>query len=169
MRAEIQRSEMERHILQLKAEKLEQEMERKVGELTSMALRLAHSGEFLQKLRDRIARFSHEERGADGRDFANVLLGEIRANMQQDSDWETFEHQFQHVHHGFFQRLSERHPNLTPTELKVCSLLKINLSSKEIGNILNISARTVDNHRLSIRRKLALPSDANLTTLLSAW
>jgi DNA-binding CsgD family transcriptional regulator len=75
--------------------------------------------------------------------------------LRSEQDWQTFERHFHQLHQGFIQRLAERHPALTPTELKICSLLKTNCSTKEIAAILCISRHTVDGHRVSIRRKLA--------------
>jgi len=63
--------------------------------------------------------------------------------------------------------LAERCPRLTPTELKVCALLKINLSNKEVGKLLSVSLRNVESHRYSIRKKLGLPSETNLSSYLA--
>ena len=63
--------------------------------------------------------------------------------------------------------LSQRYPNLTPGELKVCALLKVNLSNKEIANLLSVSIRNVESHRYWIRKKMGLSSDVNLSVYLA--
>lgn len=77
--------------------------------------------------------------------------------------WETFARQFHKVHHNFYANLIKRYPQLTPAEIKVCSLIRIGLSSKEIAAILGVSKRTVDSHREHIHKKL------NVTTRLTSF
>ena len=66
-----------------------------------------------------------------------------------------------------YEPASRRASTLTPTELKVCTLLKSNLSTKEIAEVLNSSIHTVETHRRRIRKKLGLSGQANLTTFLA--
>ena len=68
----------------------------------------------------------------------------------------------------FLQKLSARCPTLTPAELRVCSLLRDNLSTKEIAQLLNVSERNIESHRYSVRRKLALDTRQQLATWLAA-
>jgi DNA-binding CsgD family transcriptional regulator len=83
-----------------------------------------------------------------------------------DHAWQEFETRFEMVHQGFFNRLLEQYPGLTPTELKICSLLRLNMSTKDIALLTNRSIGTVDNVRSNIRKKLNLGADANLTCFL---
>ena len=76
--------------------------------------------------------------------------------------WDVFAEQFYSVHHEFYARLMHICPNLTITESKICSLIRVGLSSKEIADLLSVSKRTVDSHRERIRKKLQLPPRATL-------
>lgn len=78
-------------------------------------------------------------------------------------NWEKFSRQFHKVHHEFYSNLIRRYPALTPAEVKVCSLIRIGLSSKEIAGILCISPRTVESHRMRVHRKMELPAGSSLT------
>ena len=164
-RFDVERAERERELFRLKSEHLEQMIEQRSKELTSMAMHLVQKKMFLQKLRKDVTALSQHYQ--EGKGMMKEILGAIAGNLHDDDDWERFEREFQHVHQGFVTMLSERCPRLTPTELKVCALLKINLSNKEIARLLSVSLRNVESHRYSIRKKLGLPSDANLSSHLA--
>jgi DNA-binding CsgD family transcriptional regulator len=70
------------------------------------------------------------------------------------------------VHEAFFNRLKAQFPDLTPGDLKLAAYLKMNLSSKEIAPLLNISVRGVENKRYRLRQKVHLDNDANLTEFM---
>jgi tetratricopeptide (TPR) repeat protein len=164
VRFDVERAEREREMFRLKSEHLEEMMEQRSKELTSMAMHLVQKNAFLQKLRKDTVQLATEHPKSKG--VLDTLLRAIAENLHGDEDWQRFEQEFQLVHHDFMRMLSQQYPRLTPAELKVCTLLKINLSNKEIANLLSVSLRNVESHRYSIRKKLGLPSDANLTAHL---
>jgi DNA-binding NarL/FixJ family response regulator len=77
-----------------------------------------------------------------------------------------FEMNFNQVHEQFFKKLKADFPELTPGDLKLAAYLKMNLSSKEIAPLLNISIRSVENKRYRLRRKLNLEEEENLTEFM---
>ena len=79
-----------------------------------------------------------------------------------------FESQFDTINAGFTSKLLEKHSTLTPKEVRICALMKLNLSSKDIANTLAISQRTVEVHRLQIRKKMRLKQTDNLATKLAS-
>jgi len=83
-----------------------------------------------------------------------------------DRNWTEFEAWFSKLHSGFSSDLSRAYPQLSPIELKVCALVRLNLVSKEIANLLNIKPSSVDIYRYRIRKKLSLSSEENLTSRL---
>ena len=165
-RFDVEHAERERELFRLKSEHLEEMMEQRAKELTSLAMHLVQKNTFLQKLRKDALRLAQAFPAAKS-GFEEIVRA-TGENLQSENDWQRFEQEFQHVHLGFVQMLSERYPRLTPTELKVCALLKINLSNKEIGKLLSVSLRNVESHRYSIRKKLGLPSDVNLSSYLAS-
>ena len=86
----------------------------------------------------------------------------INKNISNDNDWKVFEELFDQAHENFFKRLKTAYPELTQSDLKLCAYLKLNLSSKEIAPLLNISFRGVETRRFRLRRRLSLESDNNL-------
>jgi len=163
-RFDVERAERERDIFRIRSEHLEELMELRTRELAAMAMRLVRKNAFLQKLRKDTLRLGEEHPASKG--VLDTLLGAIAGNLHGDDEWERFEQEFQRINYDFLQRLSNRCPQLTPAELKVCAMLKINLSNKEIANLLSVSLRSIESHRYSIRKKLGLPSEENLTAYL---
>jgi tetratricopeptide (TPR) repeat protein/DNA-binding CsgD family transcriptional regulator len=166
MRAEIERGAREREIMRLEKLRLEQEMEHKQNELTAMALHLVEKNQFLDTLKREMGEVLASVEGK-ARPAVRNLMRQVDGNMDSDDDWGAFERQFEQVHHGFIERLSQRYPKLTRTELKVCALLKIRMSSKEIANILATSIMNIEIHRYHIRKKLGLDGVQSLTAAMS--
>lgn len=93
----------------------------------------------------------------------NMLLNN---NLDTEEDWKTFLIKFEEKHTGFFKRLKEKYPQLTTTDMKLCACLKLNLGTKEIAALMNISARSVENSRYRLRKKLELSGSENLSDFL---
>ena len=94
------------------------------------------------------------------------LLSLINKNISNDNDWNVFEQLFDQAHENFFKRLKTAYPDLTQSDLKLCAYLKLNLSSKEIAPLLNISFRGVETRRYRLRQRLSLDSDNNLVEFI---
>jgi DNA-binding CsgD family transcriptional regulator len=77
-----------------------------------------------------------------------------------------FETNFNEVHEQFFKRLIHDFPDLTPSDLKLAAYLKMNLSSKELAPLFNISLRGVENKRYRLRQKLNLQAEDNIVEFL---
>jgi len=163
--ADRERARMERIAIDAseKAEVLRQETERQNRELTQLALQLVQKNEFLCDLKEQI------EPVAKSTSKAKAIAQRIDDHIRSDRDWETFEHQFNQVHREFLSRLSVKYPALTPTELRIAVMIKLNLPTKAVANLFCLSIRTVENHRQSIRRKLKLSSDDNLVSFLTGF
>jgi DNA-binding CsgD family transcriptional regulator len=91
------------------------------------------------------------------------ILGE---DNKIDDNWEHFAHHFDKVHTDFLVVLKNRYPGLTANELKLCAYLRMNLSSKEIAQLMNISIRGVEIGRYRLRKKLGISKDINLFEFL---
>lgn len=164
-RFDVERAERERELLRLRNQHLEETMELRNKELTTLAMNLVQKNTFLQKLRKDTEQLAEEHPSA--KTALKMLMREIVENLRGDDDWERFQQEFQHVHHDFIRRMANDYSKLTPTELKVCALLKVNLSNKEIANLLSISLRSIESHRYSIRKKMDLSADTNLAAYLA--
>jgi DNA-binding CsgD family transcriptional regulator len=158
------RRRLQNQRLRLEAEKeheiLVLEIENKSRELSNAALNLIRKNEALQSLKDDLLESRNEPRSIQ------KIVRRIDAHLEADHDWEIFEASFNQVHDDFFKRLMQDYPDLTPGDLRLAAYLKMNLSSKEIAPLLNISIRGVENKRYRLRKKTGLPEDANLTEFM---
>jgi len=99
-------------------------------------------------------------------ELINDIISELKQNMDNTS-WKEFEYRFSKVHQSFYDILDEKFPDLTPSERKICAMLKLNMSSKEIASITMTHPESVDTARSRIRKKLGLEKDENLTEFLN--
>jgi DNA-binding CsgD family transcriptional regulator len=156
----------EKEIVKLRNEKLEAEIEHKNSELATSAMHLVQKREMLEKIRDNmnglLKKIDNEQVAAEFKKLLKVLVEDNKI----DDTWEHFAHHFDKVHTDFLVVLKNRYPNLTASELKLCAYLRMNLSSKEIAQLLNISVRGVEIGRYRLRKKLGLPKETNLFEFL---
>jgi DNA-binding CsgD family transcriptional regulator len=90
----------------------------------------------------------------------------ISDTEKSDDDWNRFAIHFDEVHNNFLATLKVKYPQLSPTDLKLCAFLRLNLSSKEIAQRLNISLKGVEVSRYRLRKKLGLATEVNLNDFL---
>jgi len=164
-RADAEKADRERQEYRVRVMRLEQEIAHKTTELTTLSLRLTRKDELLRRLSKQVESCAQSD--GDGANALSGLLAAIQESKIDEAGWEAFERRLREFQPEFLHTLSVRHPSLTPMELKVCALLKMNMSSKDVSSILNIALYTVNTHRRNIRMKLELPSGVNLTTWLT--
>ncbi len=143
------------------AEELREELDLRTRELAAMATSLVQREEALRALRRNVDGVA----GSDQHDLGELV--DRLAPAAGDDAWREFERTFDRLHPEFVARLLERFPKLTTTEVRICALLRGNMSSKEIANILYTSERTIENHRYRMRRKLGLAAGESLSLLLA--
>jgi len=161
---ELDRSEKE--VVRLQNEKLETEIAFKNKELANVTMHLIQRGEVLTKIKETILSVVKKHDFSDSTINFRQLIRLIRNAERTDEDWEQFSVHFNHVNEGFFTHLKNQYPDLTPSELKLCAFLRMNLSSKEIAQLMNITIKAVEVGRYRLRKKLKLDPDKNLYEFL---
>jgi ligand-binding sensor domain-containing protein/DNA-binding CsgD family transcriptional regulator len=159
---ELELNKTESELVTLRNQKLEDEINFKNSELASSGMHLVKKGEMLSKLK---AELSHLMKGLDNPQAVTELKKIVRALNEDDNldkEWENFAKHFDKVHSDFLTQLKETHPAITPNELKLCAYLRMNLTTKEIAQILNISVRGVEIGRYRLRKKLQISPETNL-------
>lgn len=156
---EIDRSEKE--IIALKNEKLESEILGKNSELASIAMHLLQKGELLGKIRDEMVHLRKSPTDVPSEELKK-LIRILNQESKMDSEWDQFAAYFDTTNSDFLKAVKESHPLLNANELKLCAYLKMNLSTKEIAQLLNISVRGVEISRYRLRKKLQLSTEINL-------
>jgi DNA-binding NarL/FixJ family response regulator len=150
---ELNVQEYEKHILEL-------ELQTKSSEVAGKSLSIAKQSEMI----DNIQNILNSEK--DFNKLKSEIKKAIKINEVNKHEWEIFETNLNQIHNEFIINLSKKFPNLTPKDIKLCVYLKMNLSSKEIAPMMNISFRGVELHRYRLRKKLGLTQDENLSKFL---
>ena len=140
---------------------LEQELGFKKKQLTTNALNLLQKNQLLEELKEKINQIRKETDGKISGKL-NKLQRTIGYSFSLDKDWDEFRKYFEQVHDEFFKELTNRFPDLSNKELRLCALLKLNLTSKEIAAITGISPSSVKMARYRLRRKLELNAEEDL-------
>jgi tetratricopeptide (TPR) repeat protein len=143
-------------------EKLDNELAFKKKELTTHALHLAKKNEVLENLKQQAQELKSEQ-SIGGYQH---LIRTIDFDLQDDNNWENFSNYFQQVHKDFNSKIKEQYPTISASELRFLSLVKMNLSSKEIASILNISNEGIKKARYRVRKKLGLDANESLEDLI---
>lgn len=157
------RQKMKRH--NLEKEKVDNELAFKKKELTTHALHLAKKNEVLEGLKQKAKEYKTSSTGQSG---YQQLIRTINFDLQDENNWENFSKYFQEVHKGFNSKVQQKYPEITANDLRYMALLKMNLSSKEIANILNISNDGIKKARQRLRKKLGIPSEQSLEVIVIA-
>lgn len=165
-RFDLEQTEKEKEIYRLRTEQLEMENKHKTAELTSLSIQLVEKNRFINDVKLAIEKIA-QEAGQEIQPLMQNVLRNIRNNITTQDDWQIFEEQFEKVHHDFIRKLSQRFPDLTSTELKVCALIRTGLSSGEIAALLHVTRRNVETHRYRLRKKLDITSETDLGTFLA--
>jgi len=156
----------EKQIIKLQTEKLQIELAGKNRELANSAMSLVYKNELLQKLSQEISKIKDSNGNFLGEDQLRKIQKVIDEGMNDERDWNLFESSFNEAHESFFKKLKANHPDLVPNDLKLCAYLHMNMSSKEMASLLNISLRGVEIRRYRLRKKLDVPHDKNLVEFL---
>lgn len=146
----------------LKTQALESHLDFKNKELTTFTLHFAQKNNMIQDIRQGIQEVTNQT-DKDSKLRLNRLIKLIDHTLNTDSDWDDFKLYFEQVHKGFFENLKNDFAELSSSELRLCALMRLNLNSKEISNILGISPESVKMARHRLRKKLNLSSEDNLT------
>jgi DNA-binding CsgD family transcriptional regulator len=152
-----------REIDRLTHEKLQTEINLKNDQLTTIAMNLMSTSEFIQDALKRIE--ANLDEGGSSQELKGIIRS-IEKNVSQNETWDQFAYHFDQVHGDYLKKLSENNVRLSPREIKLAAFLRMNMSSKEISKLMNITVRGVELARYRLRKKLKLGRDQNLVEYL---
>jgi DNA-binding CsgD family transcriptional regulator len=156
----------EKEIISMKNEKLRIEMIQQDKELANQAMNIVRKNEFLLKIKEELVGIKKASCEEPVSEKIVSLISKINKEVGHNKQREVFEKIFDEVHEEFLIRLKSKYPSLTPTELRLCAYLKMNISTKEIAPLMNISVRGVEICRYRVRKKLGIDRITNLASLL---
>lgn len=154
----VSKKELER----LRTERLKQEIQIKNKELAAATMHLITKNGFIDQMRNNLNAITKKSRNQEVKSEIQKVIKTIEKNIAGDQDWEQFEIHFDQVHGDFMGRFKREYENLSPQEIKLSAYLRMNLSTKEIAYLMNISLRGVEIARYRLRKKLNLERSDNL-------
>ncbi|MBN2348099.1 MAG: hypothetical protein JXJ22_04640 [Bacteroidales bacterium] len=162
----IEEQEKAREIDQIKyhEERLMIDLENKNKELAASAMKIIYKNEKMLEIKKLLENISPETK----MEFNNQLdsIKHFIEKELKDDHWEDFELRFDQANNNFIQKLKELYPDLSHSDLKICAYLRMNLSTKEIAQILNMSIRGVETARFRIRKRMGLEQTDNLNDFI---
>lgn len=138
---------------------MQNELEFKESQLSALTVQMLQKNELMQELKEKV-----EADQSISKDSPLTRL--VNKGQNQEKEWADFNVQFESINKNFYERIRQAYPDISPNDLKVCALIKLNLSIKEMAGILNISPDSVKTARYRLRKKLQLNSEDNLTEFI---
>lgn len=146
---------------ELEVQKANELLELKNKELAASTLKLIEKDEFLASIKDRLA---DQKKGLSAEEVRKTVRS-IKLNNAKN--WEEFEARFVAVNQDFYERLHEQFPKLTQGDQRLCALIKLNFSSKDMAKLMGISVESVHTTRYRLRKKLKLSREVNLEEFIA--
>jgi AraC family chitin signaling transcriptional activator len=154
---EIQGLENEKQLMKLRNEQLSQDVDSKNRELAVSTMSLNSKNELLAFIKEDLKKTSE-----DGNSNIKSVITTINKNITEEDSWSIFKEAFDNADKDFLKRIKLAHPTLTPNDLRLCAYLRLNLSSKEVAPLFNISVRSVEIKRYRLRKKMDLSHEQGL-------
>ncbi|RAV99090.1 tetratricopeptide repeat protein [Pseudochryseolinea flava] len=147
---------------------LQQDLEFRHKELLTYTLNLVQKNALMENLREGIQEMLATT-DKDSKVKLTKLIKVIDYGLESEKDWDEFRMYFEKVHSSFFQKLKDQFPDLTQSDLKLCALLSLNLSMKEMAELMGISPESVKMARHRLRKKLNLVTEENLGDFIASF
>jgi AraC family chitin signaling transcriptional activator len=160
---EIKELESEQQLMRVRNEQLSQDVDVKNRELAASTMSLNSKNELLEFIKEDLKKTNSDE----NRSIKSVI-STINKNITGKDSWSVFKEAFENTDKDFFKKVKELHPSLTSNDLRLCAYLRLNLTSKEIAPMLNISVRSVEIKRYRLRKKMELVHEQGLAEYILA-
>ena len=148
------------------SEKLDAEIKHKQKELATTTMHLIDKNDFIMSIKSNISGVLKDASNSVVSKELKRIVRDIDRNIKDDDEWSQFELYFDDVYERFIHRLREEFPEMTPQEIKLSAYLRMNMSTKEIANLLKVSVRGVEMSRYRLRKKLHIHKDMNLVDFM---
>jgi DNA-binding CsgD family transcriptional regulator len=156
----------ERQIMKLAKEKLETELMLKSKELAGSTLSIIKKNDILVRIKEELIAQKEQLGSQYPKKQYEKVTRIIDESLSSEDDWTIFQSNFDRIHENFFRNLHTHYPDLTSNDLRLCAYLRLNLSSKDIANLMNISLKGVEAGRYRLRKKLNISAEKSLTEFM---
>lgn len=156
----------EKRISELEREKLKIDLRNKDKRLANITMNSIRRNNMLNELKSEVSELITVEGAGRIKTIVGRIIRQINIQLKDDSDWQLSENYFNTIYDGLLDRLRANYPSLSQTDLRLCVYIKLNLSTKETAELMNISPRSVEMARYRLRKKLGLGSNDNIGSIL---
>jgi DNA-binding CsgD family transcriptional regulator len=160
---EIKELENSQELMRIRNEQLSNVVDEKNRELAVSTMSLNSKNELLTFIKDDLKKNVQEGSGS-----IKSVITTINKNITEEDSWNVFKEAFDSADKDFLKKVKLAHPSLTPNDLRLCAYLRLNLSSKEVAPLLNISVRSVEIKRYRLRKKMELSHEQGLVEYIMA-
>ncbi|TXK46807.1 tetratricopeptide repeat protein [Pontibacter qinzhouensis] len=150
---------------QLREKQLQHDLQAQVKSLTAHTLHIIGKNQTLDELKTKLNEALQDDQKAQRRKFKS-LINQIDYSQVQDREWKDFRGTFEQVHQDFFDKLHLHARDLTSSETRLASLIRLNLPSKEVATILGISQDSLRVARYRLKKKLLLQQEESLSSFI---
>ncbi|MEP1094092.1 MAG: LuxR C-terminal-related transcriptional regulator [Cyclobacteriaceae bacterium] len=147
-------------------ELLKNELIGKNRELINLSMEQLNKNRLIHDLESDLTHMGNDENSGQ---LVSQLKNKLSSYSIQDKEWENLQMHFENVHSDYFKRLREEFPSLSSSELRMCGFIRLQLTTKEIANMLYVEPKSVQTSRYRLKKKLNVPSDEDLTHFLSRY
>lgn len=162
---ELKELENKQKIMKIQNEQLAQDVDKMNKELAKSNLNLVKKTELLNIIKEDLKNSADT---SSSRSIKNII-STINKNVKDEESWNIFIEAFDNADNNFLKKVKEKHPSLTPNDLRLCAYLRLNLSSKEIAPLLKISVRSIEIKRYRLRKKMNLTHEEDLVEYLLSF
>lgn len=155
----------EKKIHKIEEERLLDEVSQQRNELMSSVLANTKKNELILEIKEKIENITPGN--ATNQNILNRLMRRINFEINNKEEWVTFELRFKSANKLFYEHISQKHPNLTPNEFRLCVYIKLKISNKEIASLMNISVKSVEMARYRLRKKLELDKSISINEYIT--
>ncbi len=157
----------QQEIVKLRNEKLRIDNLYKSKELANSTMGVIKKNQFLTELKEELEKIkAYAEKNKLVTGDVKDVIRKIDRDIDNEENWKVFEDYFDRVHEKFLKRLKAKYPILTSKDLRLSAYLRMNLSTKEIAPLMNITVRGVEISRYRLRKKLEIDRNDNLNEFL---
>ena len=156
---ELRELENKQQLMRFRNDKLREDIQNKNRELGISTMSLIKKNEFLNTIKEELEKANENKN-------LNKVIKIIDKNLNNADDWSLFQEAFNNADKDFLKKIKSMHPSLTANDLRLCAYLRLNLSSKEIAPLLNISTRSVEVKRYRLRKKMNLAHESSLSNYI---
>jgi xylulokinase len=150
-------------------ETLVENLKVKNKEITAKSIEAVATTDLLKEVQKTLQQLNPDSLTQKDKRQVKQLNKRIISHLEGDQSWEVFKHNFNLLYSDFFRNIKAEFPELTLPELKLCAFLKMNLTTKEVANRLNLSVRGVETRRYRLRKKFGLPKNVNLIQFIERF